>query len=196
MRKDKHPLFNIWKSMRGRCRNPNSPQYKDYGGRGISIDPSWDDFWTFLSDMGPRPEGHSLDRINNDGDYGPSNCRWATRKEQQRNQRRAVYVNIEGLPYRAIELAERYGLKTDTIVDRASKGMPFAEVTKRARNVYSDGLALGGKANGDRQRAKTHCPYGHAYDAENTYFSKQGYRRCRACRTVSGAQRRFQASYG
>jgi len=72
--------------MRQRCRNPRNIGYKRYGGRGISICEHWNDFATFLADMGPRPSPeHSIDRIDGDGNYEPSNCRWATPKKQRRN---------------------------------------------------------------------------------------------------------------
>lgn len=73
--------------MRQRCNNPNSDQWKWYGGRGISICERWDNFTLFLEDMGERPQGHSIDRINPDGNYEPSNCRWATPKQQAENNR-------------------------------------------------------------------------------------------------------------
>jgi hypothetical protein len=74
--------------MRGRCLNPNNAKYPIYGGRGISICKRWDSYENFLTDMGERPSAkHSLDRINTDGNYEPSNCRWATSKEQARNRR-------------------------------------------------------------------------------------------------------------
>ena len=79
--------YRSWRAMKGRCLNPNDPAYKRYGGRGISIDPLWLSFETFLADMGARPEGTTLDRIDNDKGYSPDNCRWATNAQQNRNRR-------------------------------------------------------------------------------------------------------------
>jgi hypothetical protein len=79
--------YECWVSMRDRCRNPNNKRYEHYGRRGITVCRRWDTFENFLADMGPRPDGHSIDRIDNDGNYDPGNCQWATRSQQRRNRR-------------------------------------------------------------------------------------------------------------
>lgn len=95
------PTYQSWCSMIQRCTNPNRESWPYYGGRGITVCPRWMSFDNFLEDMGERPPGLSLDRIDNDGNYEPGNCRWATPEEQHAN-RRAYTVTPE---YRAQILA-------------------------------------------------------------------------------------------
>lgn len=94
----KHPLYHVYKNMFKRCDNQNDPHYKNYGARGITICDRWrgvKGFSNFISDMGERPEATSLDRINNDGNYEPANCRWATKSQQQLNRRSVRVARIK-----------------------------------------------------------------------------------------------------
>lgn len=88
--------------MKNRCLNPNATDYARYGGRGITICERWLTFANFLADMGERPEGRTLDRINNSGNYEPGNCRWATASEQQLNKRQPVRDNRDSVTGRFI----------------------------------------------------------------------------------------------
>jgi hypothetical protein len=82
------PEYQVWRNMLARCENPNNKSYADYGGRGIKVCERWHDVTAFYADMGPRPSAdHMIDRINNDGDYEPGNCRWELRPQQMVNRR-------------------------------------------------------------------------------------------------------------
>lgn len=112
--------------MLNRVKNPNNKDYHRYGGRGIKVDPRWINFWEFLNDVGERPSPqHSLDRIDNDGNYEPGNVRWATRQEQTHNSRvvkvnRAFVEEIRELYWgkyviTQADLGRRYGLSQSTV---------------------------------------------------------------------------------
>jgi hypothetical protein len=113
--------YNTWVGMKQRCLNPNAHAYDKYGGRGIRVCEQWLSFAGFLADMGSRPEGASLERIDNDGDYQPGNCKWATRKEQARNTRNNHLVTAFGKSRPIIEWAEESGLSKHAIQMRLVK---------------------------------------------------------------------------
>ena len=88
-------VYRSWHGMKSRCFNPNLKTYKYYGGRGITVCKEWMTFDGFHQDMGDKPSGMTLERIDNDGNYEPSNCRWATHKEQQNNKRNNIMRGAE-----------------------------------------------------------------------------------------------------
>ncbi len=127
------PEYRTWKDMRARCSNPKNKRYHRYGGRGITICERWNEFANFLADMGSRPPLMTLDRKDNDGNYEPGNCRWATSKEQARTnyQLRPLTAFSETLPLS--EWAAKAGMARSTLRKRLDAGMSVtAALTKSA----------------------------------------------------------------
>jgi hypothetical protein len=118
------PEFNVWKGMKQRVFNPNSPAYQKYGGRGIDMDPRWaESFTAFYEDMGTRSsDTHSLDRIDNDKGYWKSNCRWATKEEQMRNRSNNVRLTYLGETKTVAEWAHEYGQHPSNLCSRMKNG--------------------------------------------------------------------------
>jgi len=104
--------------MKSRCLDINNPAYKNYGGRGIRVCKTWLAFVNFHKDMGDRPKGKTLDRIDNNGNYCKDNCRWITRQEQQENRRDSVYVTINGVKSSIPELARVFNMKRHMLYNR------------------------------------------------------------------------------
>ena len=114
-----------WEAMLNRCRSNKHVHYNDYGGRGIAVCDRWLLFENFLADMGSRPsKNHSIDRIDNNGNYEPGNCRWATRIEQHRNKRSNRHITAMGETHTLAGWAERTGLLKQTIRMRLERGWP------------------------------------------------------------------------
>ncbi len=90
-------IYSVWCGMKTRCLNPNALSYKHYGGRGVLICNEWLDFENFYDDMGECPEGHTLDRIDNNGNYELNNCRWATKEQQDSNKQNSRFVTYKGI---------------------------------------------------------------------------------------------------
>lgn len=118
------PTHNTWRGMVERCRNRNHQMYRLYGGRGIKVCERWLTFGNFLADMGEKPIGRSLDRINNNGNYEPENCRWATRLEQARNASTNRLLTYNGKTQNVPEWAEEIGMLADTLHMRLHRGWP------------------------------------------------------------------------
>lgn len=117
--------YNAWSSMKSRCLNPKAPNYKDYGGRGITVCERWlDSFENFLADMGPKPSPeHSLDRYpDNDGNYEPGNCRWADGVQQSSNKRSNHLVMVDGEAMTVTEAARRKGANIVLVRSRIKRG--------------------------------------------------------------------------
>jgi hypothetical protein len=113
------PEYQAWASARKRCFNPRDPSYPRYGGRGITMCERWNSFEVFLEDMGARPgPGYSIDRINNDGNYEPSNCRWATGREQGGNKSSNRVIEWRGERRTVSDWARHVGLHVYTLTQR------------------------------------------------------------------------------
>lgn len=118
----KTELYSLWSSMKSRCFNPSDPAYKNYGGRGITIDDHWLDFQNFYEDMTPRPHGALIERLENDGPYSKENCIWAGWNEQAINKRTSKRWVIHGVEYRSSrEAAESLGVDT-SVINRRTNG--------------------------------------------------------------------------
>ena len=124
--------YGIWNAMKNRCYNGNVHNYSRYGGRGIKVCERWkNSFENFYADMGKRPSNkYSIDRIDNDGDYCPENCRWATASEQQRNKRNNRIVEYKGKKHTLVEICERFNREYSKVHARLSKGCSVEDALK------------------------------------------------------------------
>lgn len=131
--------YKAWTAMKQRCTNANTRYWHRYGGRGISYDPRWEDFSSFLADMGERPPNTSLDRINNDGNYTKSNCRWATTYEQANNRKHPEVkyaITLHGVTKALSVWCSEYNVKYHTALWRLHKGWPIEELFGEAYVSY------------------------------------------------------------
>ena len=119
-----HPAeCKAWSGMLRRCENAHDKSYADYGGRGIAVCDRWHDVRLFIADMGPRPSPrHSIDRINNDGDYEPGNCRWATDKEQMNNRRCSRLITFGERTQSVAKWADELGVGWHVLACRLNRG--------------------------------------------------------------------------
>ena len=125
----KDPTYNTWSSMKSRCGNRNIPGYDNYGGRGITVCRRWEEsFDNFLHDMGERPEGKSLDRIDNSKGYDKENCRWAGIKTQARNKRNNVVIEYNGVSATLPEWSEILGIPYHALYSRVRRNWSVSDL--------------------------------------------------------------------
>lgn len=130
-----HPDYALWQTMKQRCQNANRQGYERYGGRGIRVCEAWvNSFEQFLRDMGPRPKGAKIERIDNDGPYAPENCRWATSHEQMQNTHRTHKIAPFGRSCTIGEAARIWGIPRSRLYQRLKLGWsPEQAVTTPVR---------------------------------------------------------------
>jgi hypothetical protein len=115
-------IYSVWAAMHQRCYNKRAVHFGRYGGRGIKVCTRWCNIWAFLEDMGHPPHGCSIDRIDNDGDYEPGNCRWATPEQQNENTSRNKYVEYNGTCQTIKAWAKEYNLQPRRVSERLNRG--------------------------------------------------------------------------
>lgn len=191
------PEYRAWSSMKKRCLNPRHGVYARYGARGITVCERWiGDFPAFLSDMGPRPSAdHSLERVDNNLGYSPSNCEWRSRHAQNRNRRNTVFVRIDGRDLPLAEAAEMASLPYGTVWRRVTRfGWPIERALSQAPRVIRTSKAaskrggrfvikrpvLSGKSSAGRNAIGTYS----ADDVRRIYRLQRG--RCAYCRDILG----------
>lgn len=118
------PTYQSWMAMRVRCAYKKHPAFHQYGGRGIAVCERWQAFENFLADMGERPAGTTLDRVDNDRGYEPGNCRWATRSAQARNRRSSRRLRAHGVTDTIVAWSDRTGISAACIRERLKRGWP------------------------------------------------------------------------
>lgn len=128
--------YTTWKSMNARCSNPHNKNFKHYGLRGIIVCERWLKFENFYKDMGPRPKGLTIERIDNNKGYNPENCKWATMQEQNRNSRNCQMITYRGQTKCVAEWAEEKGIAVWTLRSRLKKYSPETALTL---NLYERG---------------------------------------------------------
>ena len=122
------PEYSIWCGMKQRCNYKNHKSYHRYGGRGIKVCSEWSDFAQFLKDMGDRPNGMTLDRINSNGDYSKDNCRWISSSEQMKNTSRTRKITLDGITLCIKDWAEKLNVSSGMLYQRAHRGWTDREI--------------------------------------------------------------------
>lgn len=125
------PTYKSWSSMKSRCNNKNNESYPNYGARGITVCEKWNDFKIFYEDMGLKPDGLTLDRIDNSKGYFKDNCRWSTIKEQNNNKRDTIKINIDNEIKTISQISEEYNIPHQLILQRYKSGYNGTDLVSR-----------------------------------------------------------------
>ena len=140
------PEYQAWLSMIARCENPKNKSYKDYGARGITICERWrHSFINFLKDMGTRPNGMSIDRLDNDKGYDKDNCAWRGKLEQAYNRRATLRISFNGETHTLLEWAEKTGMQASMIRQRLRREWPLERVFEppiRSPHLYRPTIGI------------------------------------------------------
>jgi len=139
------PTYHVWEALKSRCLSHANKQYHSYGGRGITVCPRWDSFENFYADMGERPDGLQIDRIDNDKGYSPDNCRWVTRSENSQNRRTSKRWFILGREYPSAAAAGKANDRGENTIIRWCEGYVTRQGKPRPpkEDCYSELLYAG-----------------------------------------------------
>lgn len=142
--RSKTKLYGVYLGMKQRCGNPNNTGYPNYGGRGIKVCSEWDTFENFRewAEANGYKEGLTIERIDVNGNYEPTNCRWATRYEQQFNKRTSLYITIDGVTKNASQWADETGINRTTLLLRIRRGLTGRDIIKPVDKFYSHGKEI------------------------------------------------------
>lgn len=146
---------NTWSGMLARCRNPNDTAYERYGGREIRVCERWLKFGAFYADMGPRPEGLTLERIDNNKGYEPGNCKWATRLDQARNRRSVIMITHNGETKNVSDWAKSIGVSKMTVHRRLNAGWPFDLILATPGGTNSASVKVSRRMREERRKTET-----------------------------------------
>lgn len=169
------PSYCLWRAMIRRCTSPGSYGYSKYGAKGVTVCDRWRLFKNFIEDMGQRPEGMSLDRIDNAKGYSPENCRWATAITQANNKTTTRFGIVNGEKITMANAARKYGIDSSTARQRIDRlGWTWDQ-------AFSLPASPSPKVGVHRCTAKTHCLRGHPLAGDNLIIRNRGSRECRTC---------------
>lgn len=182
-------IYGIWCHMMKRCYDPKTKNYHHYGGRGIKVCDRWHVFGHFKADMSPRPLGMTMDRKNNNGNYEPDNCQWATRGQQLRNQRVTRIITFNGETMCLKDWAAKLGWNYNTLQERVVRGWPIEKALTVPPSSSNSALSYSRVGAVTRHAKVQHAPFiegtpcenGHAMTEATIFRTASGKVQCKLC---------------